>query len=92
MSREGLYKLHFDCWRQWELTWLFIADKDKMKNLVESKKQVYFWEALWKHSEIEWPIDECDYTFVSDDEKVISIIKEFNLETGYNPFNYIDEE
>lgn len=89
---ETLYKFHFDCGRQGELTGLFIADKDRLEKIVRDKVVCYFWEALGKHSEVDWPIEQADYTEVSSDPTVIKVIKDLWLETGYNPLDYLDEE
>ena len=89
---KALYKFHYDCGRQGSLTGIFVADEDKVKKLIDSGQEIYFGEVLGKHSEVCGPIEEGDLTFVTNDEKVISIVEEFNLETGYNPFDYIDEE
>lgn len=82
---ESLYKLHFNCGRQGELTGLFLEDSDKLNKLVESGEEVYFGEVLGKHSEICGPIEKSDFTLVTSDEKVISIVKEFNLTTIDSP-------
>ena len=89
---KALYKLHFDCGRQGELNGLFICDTEKLEQLVKSEYEVYFGEALGKHSEVYGKIEECDYTLVSTDDNVIKVIEENNLENGYNPFDYIDAE
>lgn len=89
---EGLYKLHIDCGRQGELKGLFIADVDDMKLLIDSKTEVYFGEVLGKHSEIYGSLDEGHYTLVTTDNNVINLVKEFDLESGYNPFHFLEED
>lgn len=91
---EAIYKFHFDCGRQGELTGLFIADSDKITELIESERVIYFGEALGKHSEVFGPIEDADLTLVTTDIKVIAVIKHYELENGYNPLNYdnVDED
>lgn len=89
---KAIYKFHYDCGRQGSLDGIFIADKEKVKKLVDSKQEVYFGEALGKHSEICGSIKEKDLTFVTDDKNIINIFEKFDLVTGYNPFDYIDEK
>ena len=88
---KTLYKFHFDCGRQGELTGLFIDEPERLKKLVESKVDIEFGEALGKHSYILGPLDETDYTFITDDPKVIAIVEEFDLQTGVDPVQaYLD--
>jgi len=85
---KALYKFHFDCGRNGELNGLFIANKENVEELMESKRIIYFGEVLGKHSEIMGPIEDEDITFVTTDEKVLAVIEHFNLETGFNPLDY----
>ena len=89
---KTLYKLHFDCGRCGEVYGLFIADKEKMDELVSSGKEVYFGEVLGKHSEVYGPIENGDYTEVTNDPSVIKVIEENNLCFGYNPLDYVNNE
>lgn len=68
-----------------ELKGLFIAEKEQLKWLVDSQLEVYYGEVLGKHSEIYGPLEEVDYSLVSDDISVIKVIQEHDLETGFNP-------
>lgn len=88
IQENAVYKFYADCGRQGDLQGLFIAKKEHVKYLIESKIEVYFGEVLGKHSEVYGPIEEHEITFVSDSQEVIDIIKKFNLESGYNPFDY----
>lgn len=85
---KAVFKLHFDCGRMGQLDGVFVAEKEQMDKLVKSGIQVYFGEVLGKHSEIYDPISEKDYTLVSEDPNVVSVIEDNKLSTGYNPFNY----
>lgn len=89
---KGLYKLHIDCGRQGEVEGLFIADMEDMHLLVTSGTTVYFGEILGKHSEVYGELKEKDYTFVTNDKDVINLVESYDLESGYNPFDYLDED
>lgn len=91
-NNNAIYKLHFECYRMGNLRGIFVADKDEMKALIESGKEIYFGEVLGKHSEISGPIEKEDVTLVTDDPSAIEIFEKYDMETGYNPFNYIDRE
>lgn len=89
---KGLYKLHIDCGRQGEVDGLFISDMEDMHLLVTSGTTVYFGEILGKHSEVYGELKEKDYTFVTNDKDVINLVESYDLESGYNPFDYLDED
>jgi hypothetical protein len=87
---KALYKLHFDCGRMGELSGLFIADEKRVKKLMDEQTIIYFGEVLGKHSEVMGPIEENDISFVTSDKKVLTVVEHFKLETGINPFDYIE--
>ena len=87
---KTLYKLYIDCGRMGSLDGLFIADARMMKALIDSKKEVYFGEVLGKHSEVSIPIEESYITEVTSDPSVLSIVTEYSLEQGFDPFEYIE--
>lgn len=84
--------MEFDCGRMGVLSGIFIADTEAMNELIKSEKEVYFGEVLGKHSEVNGPIEDCDVELVTTDEKVIAIFEEHDLSSGFNPFDYIDDE
>lgn len=90
---KTIYKLHFDCGRMGSLDGIFIEEKEKVEELIESGREVWFGEVLGKHSEIFGPIESPeDITFITDDQKVIDIFEQYDLCTGYNPFDYLEDE
>jgi hypothetical protein len=89
---KAIYKLHFDCGRMGVLEGSFVADTEEVKKLIDSKKEVYFGEVLGKHSEISGRIEECDITLVTTEPKVVELFERHDLSSGYNPFDYIEEE
>lgn len=88
---KALYKLHFDCGRYGILHGLFVEEESKVNELIKSGREIYFGEVLGKHSEIFGPIEENDITFVTNDQTFLEEVEQFNLETGYNPFDYIED-
>lgn len=91
---KSIYRFDFDAGIMGGLSGVFIAEDDAVKDLVASKKEVYFGEVLGKHSEICGPIEEKEITKVTDDPVAIEIFEKYELSSGYNPFDYIntDEE
>lgn len=89
---EAIYKLHFDCGRAGDLFGIFVANTDEMQKLIDSGEEVYFGEVLGKHSEVCGPIEPSDISFITDNEEVVKMFKENNLETGFNPFDYYNQD
>ncbi len=85
---KALYKMNINCGRMGSLEGLFLAYPAKVDKLLESGVEVYFGEVLGKHSEIYGKIEKKEIQLITEDEKVISVIEEFGLESGYNPFGY----
>lgn len=85
---KAIYKLNFDCGRMGSLNGVFVAEKQYVNILVESKMEVYFGEVLGKHSEIYGPIEAGDIKMVSDSDEAIKVVEELDLSSGYNPFHY----
>lgn len=74
------------------LAGIFVSEKQSMEKLIASGKDVHFGEVLGKHSEISGPIEADDIQLVSDDPAVVEMFEANKMETGYNPFDYFDEE
>jgi hypothetical protein len=85
---KAVYKMCFECGRSGELTGIFVEDTDLVDALIESGIEVYFGDALGKHSEISGPVTRGEVTIASTDLNAISVIEDLNFETGYNPFDY----
>lgn len=85
---KAVYKLQFDCGRMGELKGVFVADTKDVSLLIDNKIEVYFGEALGKHSEVYGPIEESELKFVSSNADVIKVIEDHQLMNGYNPFEY----
>ena len=88
---KKLYKFYWDCGRQGDLTGVFIATDDEIKNALG--KQAWFGEILGKHSEIYGDLDEKDLTILTDDQDFFEKFEKLvGKSTGYNPLNYIDND
>lgn len=85
---EGIYKLKLYFRRYGKLEGIFIAPKEYIKVLLESKITIAFGECLGKHSNIEVMLDENDIEFITDDIKFIEMFRSHNMSSGINPFNY----
>lgn len=81
--KECLWSFYWDCGRQGEVTGLFKATKEEVKNAIG--KEVRFGEILGKHSEVEGTLEDGEITLVSDNPiEVMSA-----TESGYNPLHYL---
>lgn len=85
---KALFKMEADFGRQGELEGVFVADTDDVQYLIDYKTSIYFGEVLGKHSEIYGYLSESEIKEITRDEKIIDIIEKYELESGYNPFNY----
>jgi len=88
MSKKGVYKLDFSVGRQGDLTGVFIATDEQVEVLLKEDIQVYFGEVMGKHSEVYGPIDEGEIILITEEKKVVDMVEEFELSTGYDPFTY----
>ena len=92
IDKNILWKFQWDCGRSGELEGLFIAPKSEVDRIIG--KEIYFGEALGKHSEIygELEASDLEQMVVSDD-----LLKELEevfgtTVSGYNPLEYLPEE
>lgn len=85
---KALFKMNFDCGRMGNLNGVFIADTEDVEYLVENKISVLFGEVLGKHSDISGRVAENEISLITTDENVLKVVREHDLESGYNPFDY----
>ena len=88
-NKKLLYKFHRDCGRMGDLSGVFIATVNEVFKALG--KEVYFGSVLGKHSEIHGPLEEGDLEKLCVPDVVIEAFEEYNLCTGYNPLNFIEE-
>lgn len=88
-----LVEFYWDCGRMGSITGLFVTTTEELEKLYG--KQVYFGEVLGKHSDIYGVFSPEDITVKSDDsafiDKLVEIIGSKTI-SGYNPFDYFEEE
>lgn len=88
---KGIYSFRWVCGSLGDLTGLFVADSEDVKNIVG--KHVYFGEVLGEHSEIAGTIDAGDIVLETDDQEFIAKFESIfgeSFVTGYNPLDYYD--
>jgi len=77
---KAIYKLNADFGRQGILSGVFVADTEEVEKLLGT--EIYFGEVLGKHSVV----------LVTKDKEVVALFEEYDLESGINPFHYLEEE
>lgn len=87
-NMKAIYKYVGDFGRQGMLEGVFVAEVEIMDGLVESDVEVYYGEALGKHSEIYGSIDYSELTQVTTDSKMVELFELYDLSSGVNPLNY----
>ena len=89
-----LYK--FSKWfgRNGTLEGTFIAEENSVNSLIKEGALIYFGEVLGKHSEVSCVIKSEDVTQLNASDNTINeLLSQIgNTVSGYNPFNYLEEE
>ena len=85
---KAVYKMTISMRRSGDIEGVFIAEKEHIDYLVLSEIEIYFGEIAGKHSEVYGSIGKDEIKMITDDPKVVSVIEEYNLSSGYNPLNY----
>ena len=87
---KNLYKFHWDCGRQGNVTSIFVAHDYEIKDSLG--KEVYFGEILGKHSEIYGVLENSDITVLTNDQDFIEKFEKYVGEsTEKNPLNCLKE-
>lgn len=85
-----LYKFTADHGRYGCLTGVFVEDDERVTKALG--KNVYFGEVLGKHSEVEVDLNEHHFKVITEDQPFISQFEKLGLATGYNPFDFMEDE
>lgn len=90
---EGIYKFTWDVGRLGMVEGTFVALAESVQKAIGAS--VNFGEILGKHSEIFGTIEEDEIVLLTDNPEAVTMFKEFGLDCGYNPLDYLqstDEE
>lgn len=86
-----MYRFYWDCGRSGHLEGIFVCTEERLNRAIG--EDLYFGEALGKHSEIYGPLEKGDISLITDDQDFINKAINYRLiPTGYNPLNYIRNE
>ena len=85
---KGVYRLNIDFGRMGEVEGIFVAESEAVKNIIG--KYIYFGEILGKHSEVKGTPEEDEIELITEDQTAVEVIEKHGLETGYNPFDYLN--
>lgn len=94
--KEKIYEFFVDCKRMGEIEGMFLSTEEEIKSIIG--KTIHFGEILGKHSEIDVDMEEGHFKVVTDDQDFIDKAKKiFEIDdggtiSGYNPFDYIEDE
>lgn len=86
---RGIYKFFWDCGRTGVIEGIFTEDSENVSSILG--KDIYFGEVLGKHSEISGTIDLGDINLITNDKNAVEMFDKYQLETGYNPFVYLND-
>lgn len=86
---KKIYRFYADQWYG-ALSGIFVSTDDEINSIIG--KSIYFGEIMGKHSEVIEEIDKSHFTLVTDDPVAVEIFEKYNMETGTNPFDYLDNE
>lgn len=86
---KGIYKFFWDC-GYGVLEGIFVETYENVQSIIG--KRVYFGEVLGKHSEVDGTIEIGDINLVTEDVETVESFQRYMMDTGYNPFYYLDEE
>lgn len=86
---SGIYKFSRYFGRQGDLSGVFTATRAQIASLIG--REVYFGEALGKHSDVNGVMKASDFTLVSENPEFVAMFNTLDLATGTNPLNYIEE-
>lgn len=83
----GVYRFHLDYGRMGSLSGLFLEDSETVERNIG--RRVYFGECLGKHSDVSFDLDNDQLQLVTDDSEIVKIFRNYNITSGWNPFEYI---
>lgn len=87
---KGIYKFSWNCGRQGDVEGCFVATEESVKEATG--KDVYFGEILGKHSDVYGTLEESEIKLITTDPSAVALFEKYDLNSGYNPLEYLDEE
>lgn len=88
-SMKAVYKFYVDCGRMGDLSGVFSCDKEAIRALIG--KKIYFGEVLGKHSEVIITLEDIHLAEITTDESFIELFEKYELDNGFNPLDYYEE-
>lgn len=85
-AEKAIYKFHWDCGRNGDLEGVFVATATEISDRLGC--EIYFGEALGKHSDIHGTLEADDVKLVSYNSEFVKLFEDNDLETGHNPLRY----
>ncbi len=92
LRETGLFKLHIPMKRSSDLEGVFIAPKSYIDYIIKNAIVIYWGEIAGKHSEVYGSIKSEEITLITDDPAIIKIVFDYNLQSGLNPLDYLEED
>lgn len=89
MNKRAIYKLKIETWKEEPIQGLFIADKKDIKNLIENKKPLCFYNSEKSSGKVFCILEKKNIKLVSDDEDFIDKFEKNDMTIGFNPLNYV---
>lgn len=86
---KGIYNLFLD-FHFGTIEGIFVEETDKITSILG--KSINFGDVLGKHSEVIGEIEVGDISLVTEDPQAVAIFERYNMETGYNPFYYLNDD
>jgi hypothetical protein len=90
---KAIYKFYVDCYRQGELSGIFVAEESAVAELLANEETMYLSDVLGKHSQITVTFKKDDEEpkifLVTNDPMAVELFEKYNMAVGYNPFNHI---
>lgn len=88
---KGIYRMKIE-FRAGNLSGIFVANRQSVQAWLSVGCELYFGEVLGKGSNVGGKIGEGDIKLITEDSHAVEIFEKHNLQTGYNPFDYLPEE
>lgn len=87
---RGIYRLNIDCGRSGSLDGIFSATDEYIKSIIGRSFSAD--EPLGKHSFVSGNFEEDEFVLVTQDPAAVAMFDKYNLESGWTPYNLIDED